>query len=208
MNALLLVLILGSTAPREAQALFEIGGVVTDETGGLIAGASVTLKDERGGVQPATSTNKEGRYRLVAATPGTATLTVSKAGFAPESRTVKVASAGSATIDVRLRVAITERVDVRSGLTRASLASDQNLSGIRLTDKISRRFLTTLTACCRRFDCSRQRPARAWTWSRFMSMACRSRGGCHPRTSSRACGSMRIRSRPSSASRERAGSKS
>ena len=59
-----------------------------------------------------------------------------KAGFAPESRTVRVASTGSATIDVRLRVAITERVDVRSGLTRASLDSDQNLSGIRLSDKI------------------------------------------------------------------------
>ena len=60
---------------------------------------------------------------------------MSKAGFAPERRTVTVAATGSATIDVRLRVAITERVDVRSGLTRASLDSDQNLSGIRLSDK-------------------------------------------------------------------------
>ena len=63
-------------------------------------------------------------------------MTVWKAGFAPETRSVTVASTGSATIDVRLRVAITERVDVRSGLARASLDSDQNLSGIRLSGKM------------------------------------------------------------------------
>jgi hypothetical protein len=136
-TAILLVFILVSTAPPgDAQAPFEIGGVVTDETGGLIAGASVTLKDARGGVQASTSTNQEGRYRLVATSPGKTTLTVQKAGFAPASRTVSVAATGSATIDVKLRVAITERVDVRSGLVRVSLDSDQNLSGIRLSDKI------------------------------------------------------------------------
>ena len=63
------------------------------------------------------------------------TLTVEGGGFAPSTRTVTVTGAGSTTIDVRLRVAINERVDVRGGLVGVSLDSEQNLSGIRLSGK-------------------------------------------------------------------------
>lgn len=135
-NALLLVIMLGCTAPPVvAQSGVEVRGLVTDETGGPIVNASVTLTDERG-AKTSTTTNQEGRYRLVAEPSGKTTLTIRAAGFAPANRTVRVATTGSMTVDVKLRVAINERVDVRSGLVRVSLDSDQNLSGIRLSDKV------------------------------------------------------------------------
>ena len=63
------------------------------------------------------------------------TVTVTAAGFASSTRTVTVTGAGSTTIDVRLRLAINERVDVRGGLVGVSLDAEQNLSGIRLSGK-------------------------------------------------------------------------
>src|SRR5262245_23022574 len=105
-----LVLILGClTSPLVAQSRTDVRGIVTDETGGLIVGASVTLTDARGG-KTTTSTNNEGRYRLAADTRGKMTLSIEAAGFAPEHRTITFS--GSTTIDVKLRVAINERVDV------------------------------------------------------------------------------------------------
>jgi Carboxypeptidase regulatory-like domain len=135
-SAVLFVIIFGGISlPGNAQSLAEIRGTVTDETGGLIVGASVTLTDQRGGQTP-TSTNQEGVYRFPAVSPGKMTLTISAAGFAPASRTVEVPTTGLVTVDVELRVAIRERVEVREGLNRISLDSRQNLSAIRLSDKV------------------------------------------------------------------------
>ena len=134
-TAFLLLLVLGCTVPRVvAQTAVEVRGVVTDETGGLIVGATVTLTAERGAKTSAT-TNHEGRYRVAAESPGKLTLTVEAAGFAPSTRTVTVTGTGSTTIDVKLRVAINERVDVQGGLVGVSLDSGQNLSGIRLSGR-------------------------------------------------------------------------
>jgi hypothetical protein len=115
-----------------AQSGLEVRGVVTDETGGLIVGASITLTDERG-TRTTASTDTHGRYRLAAETLGKATLTIESPGFAPDRRTITLN--GNTTVDVKLRVAVNEHVDVLGGMTRISLDSDQNLSGIRLTGK-------------------------------------------------------------------------
>jgi len=136
-TAFLLAIVLASTAPAGgAQTGFEVRGRVTDDAGGALVGASVALRDQRGNLSGSTLTNEDGRYQLVVVTPGEMTLTVRKDGFATATRSIRTAATGSATVDVRLRVAITERVDVRSGLVRVSLDSDQNLSGIRLSDRV------------------------------------------------------------------------
>lgn len=134
-RAAFLLIVLGCMVPRVvAQAPAEVRGVVTDETGGLVVGATVTLRGERGAKTSAT-TDQQGRYRVVAGSSGKMTLTVEAAGFATENRTVTVTSARSTSIDVKLRVAINEHVDVHGGLVGVSLDSDQNLSGIRLSGK-------------------------------------------------------------------------
>src|SRR5215216_3916107 len=101
--AFLLLLVLGSMVPVAfAQTGVAVRGVVTDETGGLIVGAAVTLTDERGTKTTAT-TNREGRYEVVPQDPGRVTVRVEAAGFAPSSRTVMVSGASGTTLDVRLR---------------------------------------------------------------------------------------------------------
>jgi hypothetical protein len=132
-TALILLLVLGSIAARAvAQAGAEVRGVVTDETGGLIAGATITLTDAHA-AKITTSTSPEGRYQVVAKSSGRMTLTVRAAGFAPSTRTVTLTGAGRTTIDIKLQIAINERVDVKGGLVGVSLDSSQNLSGIRLS---------------------------------------------------------------------------
>jgi hypothetical protein len=130
-----LLMVLVCTVPRiEAQTAGEVRGVVTDETGGLVVGATVTLKSGRGAKTSAT-TDHEGRYRVVSESPGKMTLTVEAAGFASSTRSVTVTGARSTVIDVQLRVAINERVDVQGGMVGVSLDSEQNLSGIRLSGR-------------------------------------------------------------------------
>jgi hypothetical protein len=134
-TAVVLLLVLGSTMPPvAAQTAVELHGVVTDETGGVIVGATVTVTGQ-GGATFTTATNQEGRYRAAADRPGRLTLTVAAAGFAPSTRVVTLTGAGVTTADVKLQVAIDERVDVRGGLVGVSLESGQNLSGIRLSGK-------------------------------------------------------------------------
>jgi hypothetical protein len=130
----LLLLVLGWMVPGAmAQTATEVRGVVTDETGGLIIGAAVTLTGERGAKTTAT-TNQEGRYQAITQT-GRLRVTVTAPGFATSSRTVTVTGAGIRTIDLTLRLTINERVDVRGSLVGVSLDSEQNLSGIRLSGK-------------------------------------------------------------------------
>ena len=133
--AFLLLLVLGWIVPGVlAQTGIAVRGAVTDETGGLIIGAAVTLTGERG-TKTTAQTNQEGRYQVATQSRGRLTLTVEAAGFAPASRTVMVTGAGSTTLDVRLRVAINDSVVVEGGLVGVSLDSGQNLSGIRLSGK-------------------------------------------------------------------------
>ena len=133
--AFVLLLVLGWIVPGVvAQTGITVRGAVTDETGGLIVGAAVTLTDERG-TKTTARTNQEGRYQVVTQSGGRVTLTVQAAGFAPSSRTLTVTGAGGTTLDIRLRVAIQDRVVVEGGLVGVSLDSEQNLSGIRLSGK-------------------------------------------------------------------------
>ena len=97
-TAVLLVLVLGCVVAVAAAQSVEVRGVVTDETGGLIAGAMVTLTDARA-ARTTTTTSPEGRYQMVTRSRGRMTLTVQATGFAPSTRTVTLNGDGSVTYD-------------------------------------------------------------------------------------------------------------
>jgi hypothetical protein len=83
----LLLLIAGLAGPLPVQAQLgattaDISGVVTDETGGVIAGAIVTARETSTNVERSTTTGSEGRFVLAALQPGTYTITVAHPGFA------------------------------------------------------------------------------------------------------------------------------
>jgi|CZKY01.1.fsa_nt_gi hypothetical protein len=105
--ALLLVVCVCSALPAWAQSTSSgtVVGVVTDQTGAVVAGATVTLTDISTSSARAATTNANGRYTYVDVDPGIYAIAVSKAGFATskaESQEVKVGT--TLTINLALQV--------------------------------------------------------------------------------------------------------
>jgi len=104
---LLLVVCAGSTLAAWAQSTSTgtVAGSVTDPTGAVVPGASVTLTDISTNVPRTTSTNATGRYIYVDVNPGIYAITVSKAGFETtkaENQEVKIGA--SLTVNLALQV--------------------------------------------------------------------------------------------------------
>lgn len=132
--ALLVVLGL-SLCLAQAQGGTAIRGQVTDELGGAIVGATVTLVDASGAEKTAT-TNDEGVYVFNGLAPGKYTVRVAQAGFAPfENGEVNVAAGQRAEVDVKLSVTIEEqKVNVADDRS-ISTDSDNNANAIVLRGK-------------------------------------------------------------------------
>ena len=104
---LLVVVCLASTLPAWAQSTNTgtVAGVVTDSSGAVVLGATVTLTDKATNIARTTPTNKDGRYIFVDVNPGIYNIAISKPGFATtkaENQEVKVGT--SLTIDLSLQV--------------------------------------------------------------------------------------------------------
>jgi hypothetical protein len=80
---LLTVFCLGSVLPAWAQSASSgtVAGSVTDQSGAVVEGATVTLTDNATNNARTTTTNAAGRYIYVDVTPGGYSIAVSKAGF-------------------------------------------------------------------------------------------------------------------------------
>ena len=92
----------------------EITGQITDSTGAVIAGASVTVTNDDTGIQYKTSSNDEGYYTVPLLKPGTYHIGVQSENFRPVARTgIKLDVGRVARIDFQLEVgAVTETIEV------------------------------------------------------------------------------------------------
>jgi hypothetical protein len=106
---LFLVVVLGvaSVLPAWAQSISTgtVAGSVTDPSGAVVAGATVTVTDTATNVSRTTNTNAAGRYIFVDVTPGIYNIAVSKQGFATtkaEHQEVQVGS--NVTLNLALSV--------------------------------------------------------------------------------------------------------
>jgi hypothetical protein len=92
-------------------------GTVTDPNGGVVAGATVTVKNQSTGVvSPSAQTNGEGNYSFTNLVPGKYTLTIEQAGFKKKS-VVDVDVKLGAVVDMPVPLEIgapTEQVTVTS----------------------------------------------------------------------------------------------
>lgn len=111
----------------------ELHGTVMDETSAYLAAAPMTLDDGKGNTYKTTS-DERGRYRFLV-NPGVYTLTVEVEGFAKFAEQIDLTTKRAVPFDVKLRVVITEQVEVKDNTASISTEPDKNLSAITLDQK-------------------------------------------------------------------------
>lgn len=94
-----------------------ISGAVHDQTGAVIPGATITVKNERTGDERTTTTNTDGLYQINALRPSTYTIKISAANFAPyEVKSAQVLVGQAFTLDAELKpVGAVETVQIIGG---------------------------------------------------------------------------------------------
>lgn len=87
MAVLLAAILLGFSAPLMGQAVnATLLGTVTDLSGGVVAGANVTITEMNTGITRSATTNDSGNYEFPNLPPGVYQATVTHAGFRQETR--------------------------------------------------------------------------------------------------------------------------
>jgi hypothetical protein len=110
-----LVAIIAMSAPARAQDYRgKVQGVVTDASGGALAGANVTLKNVGTGVDVTRQTNSEGRYIFDFVESGVYAVLIEATGFKKyEQRNVTIQNRGDVTVDAKLEIGgVTEVITV------------------------------------------------------------------------------------------------
>jgi Carboxypeptidase regulatory-like domain len=104
---LLVVVCLGGVLPVWAQSASSgtVSGSVTDPSNAVVAAATITLTDISTSIPRTANSNASGRYFFADVTPGTYTLTVSKAGFATTKTDNQIVQVGvNLTVNLSLQV--------------------------------------------------------------------------------------------------------
>ena len=110
--AVLMMLVPGNAA---AQSIVTgaVGGVVTDASGAVIAGATVTLTNTDNGAVLTSTTGSTGTYEFTLLKPGTYTVVVAKAGFKQEVQPTTILLGQTTQANIKMEVgAATETVTV------------------------------------------------------------------------------------------------
>ena len=110
-----------------------IAGTVTDSSGAVISGASVTAKDKSGSTVRESTTGSNGQYRIEAVQPSNYDISVSAQGFAPEKlQSVNVLASVVTSVNATLKPgANTETVSVEAsalGIETDSAQLSQTIS--------------------------------------------------------------------------------
>ena len=133
MGRLLLILTLGAGIASAQQPNGTIKGQVTDEFGGVIVGATVSVVDPNG-VEKTATTNGDGAYTVNGLAPRKYTVRVTGKGFGNfEQADVEVTAGRAQQLDVILKVTIEQqKVTVTPEGTGVSTEPENNLGAIVL----------------------------------------------------------------------------
>src|SRR5438105_13546482 len=98
-----------------AQRAAEVAGAVTDSTGSVIPGVTITATNTQTGIKYSVTTNDSGLYRLVELVIGPYQMEASKAGFRTQTTNVMLEAARTTTINMQLDVGdLATKVEVRA----------------------------------------------------------------------------------------------
>ncbi|HVG30679.1 MAG TPA: TonB-dependent receptor [Pyrinomonadaceae bacterium] len=121
------------SAPQQPTG--SVRGVVKDEFGGVVVGATVTLVDAAG-VEKTATTNQEGVYTFTGIMPGHYTVRAVSEGFAPyENADVNLTSAGRERLDITLAVALQQESVTVQSEPGVSTDAENNQSALVIKDK-------------------------------------------------------------------------
>src|ERR1700735_2762315 len=82
----------------------DITGTVTDPSGAVVSGATVTLKSNANGSTRTSTTGSNGTYRFSLLSPGSYTVSVSASGFSKTTSTANVNVGQASIADVKMAV--------------------------------------------------------------------------------------------------------
>src|SRR5436190_8389033 len=135
-----LALIAATSAIAHAQNDGRFSGAVLDPSGAVVAGATVTIKNERTGAVKTATTDASGRYLVTGLQPSTYTISVKAGNFAPlEYTAMQLVAAQEFQIDLNLQAAgVTETVTV------VGTASALDISSARVGVNVSEREVMNL----------------------------------------------------------------
>lgn len=129
-----LIIILSLVSALAQQARGTLRGVIKDEFGATIVGATVTITDAAG-IKKDAITNNDGAYVFNGLLPGKYLLTASAAGFAVAEEEVDVAAGQRQSLDVTLRVTIEEQKVTIAAETPLSTDASNNANQTLITGK-------------------------------------------------------------------------
>ena len=130
-----LIIVLSATAALAQQARGTLRGVIKDELGGTVVGATVTLTDP-GGVEKTATTNGEGVYTFNGLAPGKYLVRATAPGFAVTDETeVDVAAGQRQSLDLTVKVTIEEQKVTIAAETPLSTESTNNANQTLITGK-------------------------------------------------------------------------
>jgi hypothetical protein len=146
-GAVALLVVVGTSSPGYAQNA-QVAGVVKDQSGAVIPGATVTAKNVDTGLTRAAVTDTGGEYRLVSLPPGRYSIVTELSGFSTETRPdIVLIIDQTATINFALKpAAISETVTVTGespivDVTRSDVSTSVSTQQIQDLPVASRRWI-------------------------------------------------------------------
>ena len=112
--ALMVVLLSGMAVAQGVGASGDITGTVTDQSGAIIAGATITVTDVAKGTKHIVTSDSNGQFRVQALLPATYSVSVMKGGFQAEiAKAVQVGIGQTSIVDFKMKVSqVSEALEV------------------------------------------------------------------------------------------------
>jgi len=138
LSSFAIVLCLASATVLAQVESGSIAGSVTDQTGALVPGAMVSVKNLGTNAERTAHTSGEGAYTMTGLEPATYEVKVTGAGFAPYTAKVEVTVGGHVTLDAKLSVnASTADVEVVAAGGTAVNTQTQEISQIVSAEQVA-----------------------------------------------------------------------
>ena len=123
------VIFSGAASPAYAQASGTVSGTVTDPTGAVVPGATVTLTNTGTNTKRTVPADSAGIYSFTNLQPGQYSVSASAAGFQPFNSNLEVTVGGRYTVDPKLQMT--------GGTTTIEVTSDQSVQVNTSTPEVS-----------------------------------------------------------------------